>query len=191
MRMDEKNDLFWKLLEPEYEKALMFCRKLMEDREQGDDLFQDALVNAFVCFSDLRDTNSFRPWLYRIMVNTFRSTVRRPWWKRRIRLESVEDLPTESTNPIDQYTARRWLMKAFQNVSPTDQTLITLYELEEWTISELAELYGKSEGAIKGQLFRIRRKMQKTLRKYYRRERIPQTAINGEDRCAAVKQGLE
>jgi RNA polymerase sigma factor (sigma-70 family) len=76
--MDETGARFWELLEPEYRRAMLFCRKLATDRERGDDLFQDALVAALTRFSGLRDEKAFRPWLYRIIVNTFRSKTRRP-----------------------------------------------------------------------------------------------------------------
>ena len=80
--MAKEQDLFWQALEPEYRRALLFCRKLMGDRDKGDDLFQDSLVTACTRFGDLRDPGAFRPWLYRVMISTFQSSVRRPWWRR-------------------------------------------------------------------------------------------------------------
>ena len=44
--MTDDRELFWQLLQPEYTRAMMFCRKLTGHRERGDDLFQDALVTA-------------------------------------------------------------------------------------------------------------------------------------------------
>ena len=107
---------------------------------------------------------------------------------------SPEDLTLSVTNPLETLAARRWLERAFQAVSPEEQTLITLYELEEWTVAELAELYGKSEGAIKTRLFRTRRKMRKALIRFSReaeRKRKAQTAFSEEDKCVAAKPGLD
>lgn len=172
----------------------MFCRKLTGDRDSGDDLYQDALVIAYTKFSDLRDRTAFRPWLYRILVNTFHSTVRRSWWKIRISNISPEELSLSVTNPLETLAARRWLERAFRSVSPREQTLITLYELEEWTVAELADLYGKSEGSIKTRLFRARRKMRKALIRFSReaeRKRKARTALSKEGKCVAAKPGLD
>ncbi|MFH1688595.1 MAG: RNA polymerase sigma factor [bacterium] len=155
--------LFWELIEPEYERAAMFCRKLTGSRDLGDDLLQDGLLAAHNKFHTLRDHLAFRAWLYRILVNRFTSQTRRPWWKRRVSLTPAlaDSLGTE--DPQDVLTARRWLQKAFVVLSPAEQALVTLHELEGWSVTDLAELNGKTEGATKAALFRARRKMQRAL----------------------------
>jgi DNA-directed RNA polymerase specialized sigma24 family protein len=55
-------DLFWTFLEAEHAKAEAFCRKLAGNREDGDDLYQDALLAAMRKFRTLRDPKAFRPW---------------------------------------------------------------------------------------------------------------------------------
>jgi RNA polymerase sigma-70 factor (ECF subfamily) len=164
--MGNKEDTFWELLEPEYIKGMMFCRKLMGDRDNGDDLYQDALVAAFTGFEGLKNVGAFRSWFYRILINTFKSTVRRPWWKRRVTLTAEMKQSLACDDPTELLTARRWLDRAFQAVSTEQQALVTLHELEGWSINELAELYGKTEGSIKGQLFRARNKMKEVLNRF-------------------------
>ena len=192
--MNRSRELFWELLEPEYLRAMMFCRKLTGDRERGDDLYQDALVIAYSRFPDLRDTAAFRPWLYRVLINRFNSTVRHSWWKQQAVETSWEELSPSGENPLQALTARRWLERAFRAVSPEERTLVTLYELEEWTVNELAELYGRSASAIKVRLFRARRKMRKALIDYSRRRARSETtnrALDKEGKCAVAKPGLD
>ena len=165
MRMKIENDRFWQLLEPEYQRAMMFCRKLIVDRDRSDDLFQDALVIACTRLHDLRSEASFRPWLYKIIISTFKSTVRRPWWRRRVSLTSDIQDGLSLPDSADRLAARRWLDQAFRAVSAHEQALITLHELEGWPVSDLATMYGKSESAIKVQLFRARRKLKTALLK--------------------------
>jgi RNA polymerase sigma factor (sigma-70 family) len=194
VRMSENNELFWKLLEPEYVSGMMFCRKLMGDRDSGDDLYHDVVVTALEKLADLKDPGSFRPWFYRIMINTFRSTIRRPWWKRRVWLSPEIEALMVDPDPTDGHARRRWLGRAFQAVSSEEQALVTLYEMEGWTIGELAELYGKTEGAIKLRLFRARRKMRDAVIKFLKRSqfaRATATLLGKEDGCAAAESGLD
>jgi RNA polymerase sigma-70 factor (ECF subfamily) len=193
VRMNDTGDLFWKLLEPEYHGAMMFCRKLTGDRDRGDDLYQDALVLACTKFSTLRDTSAFRPWLYRILVNTFKSTVRRPWWKRRVSLSSDIELQLIGDDPIEAHTARRWLQRAFQAISAEEQALVTLYELEGWSAGDLAGIYGLSEGAIKVRVHRARRKMRDALIAMSQRtesDRQNHLSSKGEP-CTAAKPSVD
>lgn len=158
-------ELFWKLLEPEYTKAMLYCRKLMANRDKGDDLFQDALVTGIRKFHDLRNLDAFRPWLYQIIISRFKSVIRlskkRSWLS--FSSQSEEILPSE--NPTNTHIAKIWLEKLFKILSPDEQSLIILYEMEQWTISELAKLHNKSEGAIKLKLFRIRNKLRRELKR--------------------------
>lgn len=161
--MDGNRNQFWKLLEPEHPKAEAFSRKLMGNRDDGDDLYQDALVLAMTKFSSLREHSSFRPWLYRILVNTFKNRMRQPWWKRQTPLTRKIEESTSGGNPTAQNDARRWLETAFRALSAQERAMITLFELEGWSIAELAGMYGRAPGAIKTRLSRARAKMRNAL----------------------------
>jgi RNA polymerase sigma-70 factor (ECF subfamily) len=168
-------DLFWKLLEPEHPKAEAFCRKLMQNRDEGDDLYQDALLLALRHFGSLNDHDSFRPWLYRIIVNSYKSRFRRPWWRRHATLTPKLLESRVTGDPVGQLTARRWLERAFEGLDPDERTLVTLFELEEWNTAELAKLYRISEGAVRARLFRSRKKMRKILTRYLSRQEESKT----------------
>jgi RNA polymerase sigma-70 factor (ECF subfamily) len=143
----------------------------MQNREEGDDLYQDALLLAMRHFGSLKDPESFRPWLYRIIVNSYRSRFRRPWWRRHATLTPGLLETQRTADPAKQLTARRWLERAFAGLEPEERTLVTLFELEEWNTIELAKLYRISEGAVRARLFRSRKKMRKTLLRYFSRKK--------------------
>ena len=192
--MDNKQDRFWEILEPEYVGAMMFCRKLMADRDKGDDLYQDALINAYTNLADIRDENSFKPWLYRIIINTFKSKTRLKFPKLFKSINQNQELNLISKDPTDQYTARRWLQNAFKYITPKEKALIVLYELEEWNIKELSKLFNKSEASIKQRLFRIRNKMKKYLISNLTESKsksIGSFNIKKDNRCAVVKPDSE
>ncbi len=191
--MQQTKELFWILMEPEYRRATLFCRKLCGDRDRADDLLQDVMVKAMIQFAALRDNDSFRPWLYRILISTFRDSVRRPWWQRRVSLTPEIESEHAVTNPVNRLTARRWLDYAFRAVSPDEQAIVTLHELEQWSVAELAELYSKSESAIKVRLHRARQKMKKQLKRYLANcgGSGELTNIDGINQCLATKPNGE
>lgn len=192
--MDSNRNLFWKLTEPEHLRARAFCRKLMGNREDGDDLYQDCLVTALTRFESLRDRASYRPWLYRIMVNTYRNRVRPSRWKRFVTLTEETKNSTAGEDPTDGKTAKRNLERAFRAVSAEDRALVTLFELEGWSIVEIARMRGSSESAIKMRLSRARRKMREALIKFHskaRSGRSADTKTSEDTLCVATKPGLD
>lgn len=159
-------DLFWRYLEAEHPKMEAFCRKLAGNRDDGDDLYQDALLTAMSRLETLERPESFKPWLYRIIVNMFKSKSRREWVRSRLHL-TKSPVDNEMTgDESSRITARIWLDKAFKAVSAEEKALITLFELEGWSVAELAAMYGKPVGTIKSRLARARKKMREELKKH-------------------------
>ncbi|MFQ5608035.1 MAG: RNA polymerase sigma factor [Candidatus Zixiibacteriota bacterium] len=161
--MGRDSALFWKLLEPEHPRAEAFSRRLMGNREDGDDLYQDALLVALRRFQTLRADGSFRPWLYQILISTFKNRLRRPWWKRHSSLTDEMAESAAGENPLGVYHARRWLWRAFRALKADERALITLSDLEGWSVSDLAGFYGRPQGTIKARLSRTRAKMRREL----------------------------
>jgi len=169
-------DRFWIELEAVHAEAERFCRRLSTTREDGDDLYQEALLRAYSNFVGLKDPSAFRPWLYRIIINLFRNRHRRAWWYRFVHLTSEleESLPGE--DPSGKHWADRQLAKAFAAVTVEEKALVVLHEVEGWTVRELASLYHKPTGTIKAQLSRARRKMRQALLREPEEKAEPQTA---------------
>lgn len=159
--MEKDQDRFWNLLQPEHLKARAFCRKLAGGRDDGDDLYQDALVRAYARLGDLRQESAFRPWLYRIMVNTFKNRVRRTHREVELTDELIDR--TVGEDPSGLYAARRRLAVAFAELDSVEQALVTLTDLQGWPNAETAEVFGFSVGAVKVRLHRARRKMRRVL----------------------------
>lgn len=167
--MDRNRDLFWKLVEPEHVRARAYCRKLMNNRDDGDDLYQDSLVCALTGFANLRDTRVFRPWLYRIIINTFKNRVKSPWWKRVVPLTAKVAEVVPGDDPTVRRAARRCLEIALRSLSPHDRALVVLHELQGWTIDELAALRDRSPGSIRVRLSRARNRIRRALIRHYQR----------------------
>jgi len=192
--MIQDKELFWRLLEPEYVRAMMFCRKLAGGRDQGDDLFQDSLVAALSNLDSLREIDRFRPWLYRIIMNKYTSLTRQPWFRRGMALSGRIERSLANDDPTDRRNARRWLERAFQAVSAEQKILVTLHELQQWSVAELAELYRCSEGAIKARLFRARRRMKKALVMFLKESEAsscPQTEKRKESPCVVITSDVK
>jgi RNA polymerase sigma-70 factor (ECF subfamily) len=156
------NDQFWQLLAPEHRRAESFCRKLCGAKEDGDDLYQDALLAAFQGFDSLRDQQAFRNWLYSIIIRRFRNRFREPWWKRRTPL-TPEHSENANYDPTDRLNSSRWLDRALAALRTDERALIVMFEIEGWSVNELSEIFRKPSGTIKAKLSRSRKKMRKAL----------------------------
>jgi len=163
------HQLFWKLLQPEHARAEAFCRQLVGNREEADDLYQDSLLRAMRNFGSLKDLGAFKTWLYRIMINQYRNRFRRPWWRRRAPMTKQAENVYSGSDPAAVHSARRWLQRGMAVLSADDRALVSLYELEGWSVGELAAMYRRPTGTIKARLARSRRKMRREIERYLQR----------------------
>ena len=190
--MAHDRDLFWTFAEPEHLRARGFCRRLAGNREDGDDLYQDALVKAITRFTDLRNRDAFRPWLYRIILNGYKDRVRRPWWKRAIPMTDEIEQSSPGSDPTGQLDARRTLATAFRALTAMDRALVTMFELDGWNMAELAPLFGKTEGSLRVRLTRARRKMRAELiRPRPRKRKKPEPESKKDLLCVATRQDTD
>lgn len=173
-------DLFWKLAEVEHPKAVRFCRNLAGNAADGDDLYQDAILAAWRKFDSLRDIESFRAWLYRIIVNLYRGRCRRRSIIAFLSLEPSISDKLMADDEMAKITTRRWLNRALGTLKPEDKALIILFELDGWSIAELARIYRKPEGTIKSRLARARQKMRAVLAGYISRGKKNDLKIEAE-----------
>jgi RNA polymerase sigma-70 factor (ECF subfamily) len=174
------NELFWKLLKPVHPRAEAFCRRLAGNRDEGDDLYQEGLLLALRKFGSLREKAAFRAWLFRLLINCYKNRRRSEWLTRHIRLTGKLGESGEGFDPRGQFSSRRWLKRALKVLSPENRALIALFEIEGWSVAELAEMYHKPEGTIKARLSRSRQKMRKELERYLPKQKTNHSASEGE-----------
>ncbi len=177
-------------MEPIHSRAENFSRHLAGNRDDGDDLYHEAILAALAKFGSLRDDSAFKAWFYRIVVNGHKNRRRLPWWRKVIGLGDYETVNHPAHDPSAEYAARRHLETALSALKTNERALIVLYELEGWPVRELANLFGSPDGTIKARLSRARHKMRKALiplipqnEKDKRREdgyELPESSANAE-----------
>ncbi len=163
MRGDsQQQNRFFELLEPELPRLQAFCHRLTRDPESGEDLMQDALYDAWKSFGRLREEGAFRGWLYQIIVNRYRTDLRK--FKKLASSTSslTDDIADESQAQTRMVRDR--LNLAMSSLSAAEQALVTLHEIEGWSYSELAAMSGCSEGSLRTRLTRCRCRMREKLK---------------------------
>jgi len=161
---------FESLLEPVHEAATRFCLRLCTTRQDAEDLYHDALLAAWHGLPGLKDEARFKPWLFRIIVNTFRNRARRQRWRRWLERDgrAVDDAQTEpaeavTVDPRGSLDARRWVKRALEVLSADERSFVVLFELEQYTTAEIAQVWNLPEGTVRSRLSRARVKMRKAI----------------------------
>ena len=151
--------------------------RILRNREDTEDVLQDAICKAFVNLYCFRGECSFKTWLTQIAINSALMLIR----KRRSRPETSYDQRTDqdqewqiwefadrSPNP-EQICAKRQAIErmtvAVNRLSPRYRDLVHQFHGAEQSLQETAEKLGIKVSAAKSRLLRARIKIRSRLEK--------------------------
>ena len=152
---------FIELVEQEQEALRGFLLYLCcGNKDEADDLAQDALVKAYLSSAGYQEKGRFRSWLFKIAHNTFLNH------KASCRTtESIDEARTLiSDTATDASFEHQDLYLALRTLPPKERSAITLFYLNGYNIKEIAAITETSEDAVKKQLSRGRDKLKEKLR---------------------------
>ncbi len=153
------------LLAPVHDQAVLFARRIARSAADGDDLFQEAVVRAGLKLATLRDRDRFRPWFHQVIVSLHRSRARRGFWRRLVSSDSpgaarqVAELAGDET--ADERAAAESAARALATLPAAQREAIVLFELQELSVEEIAEIQRSSPSAVKSRLSRGRERLRR------------------------------
>lgn len=173
MRPEESTERWTRLLAllgPVHERTRVTARRLARTRADGDDLFQEAVLRAFAKLPSLRDESRFPGWFYAVLLSVHRSRARRAAWRRFLSLEREMEHgfdPPDATG--DEGGEERWraerASRALASLPAVQREAVVLFEVEGYSVEEIAAWQEASVPAVKARLQRGRAR----LRRHYER----------------------
>lgn len=151
---------------------------LTSNREDASDLTQEAFIKAFQSLGRFKATSSFFTWLYRIAINATLTHLRRHRFRRFFSLESLveEDHNQEVIHALVDGTnsdkgalvgeLQEKLNEAFQKLSFKHRTVVTLFEIDQLSHQEIADVMGCSVGTVRSRLHYAKQQLQGYLQDY-------------------------
>jgi RNA polymerase sigma-70 factor, ECF subfamily len=155
-------------LEQEFERRLVECSMLafrvafgvLRQREDAEDVAQEAFAKAYRSFRQLRNRDRFRAWLVRM---TWRMALdrRRSDLRRLLREQAVAADPV--TGPADgrEQAVRVW--EAIDALPERLRFVVVLAGIQGHDLREVSLLLKVPEGTVKSRLFEARKRMREFL----------------------------
>jgi RNA polymerase sigma-70 factor (ECF subfamily) len=132
-----------------------------------DDLSQDVFVKVFQNLAKFRGEAPFEHWVSRITVRVCYDHLRKTRQDREA--VALDDVTVSTTDNVSPARAREVLDYALAKLTADERLVITLLELEEKTVREIAGLTGWSEGNVKVRAHRARQRLKEVLEKSHER----------------------
>lgn len=152
-------------------RAFGVAYRLLEHREDAEDLVQEAFLAALERIDTFQPGRAFAPWFFRILVN-------RGLNARKARsLRATEEIPDTAAGggasperEAERAELRDGLRAAMAGLPDRQRTVVQLFELEGFTSPEIAGILEISEGTVRWHLHEARRALRQALAPFEAKE---------------------
>lgn len=148
-----------------YSRAMFnVCFRIVNDREDAEDVLQDAFITAFKNLKSYKGDASFGAWLKRIMINMSINFVKKKHLDTLSLDEQYENIREEESTHEQVYSVEA-IHKAIQQLPDGYRMVFSLYLLEGYDHGEIAEILNITESTSKSQYNRSKVKLRELIKK--------------------------
>lgn len=165
------------------DRVYFWCYTVIGNEADAKDAAQNAMICIYKSIQSLKNPEMFNSWMYRLVRNTclnyiqkykkkeyeFRQNEYDESYEVNIKDERRENIPHKA---YDLKEIKRLIASFINNLPKIQREIIILYYLEEMKISEIAEVLGCSNGTIKGNLHRGRKKLETQVNEYQEKHHV-------------------
>lgn len=149
--------------------------KMVRNREEAEDLVQEAFIKAFRALGSFNENFAFSTWLYKIAVNNCIDYLR----KKRLQTYSYDKPVSVKDSEVKRQYAdpgltpekqllseekSRIINQAIDSLPPKYRTVIILRHREEMAYEDIAQQLNLPLGTVKARIFRAREMLKKKLK---------------------------
>jgi RNA polymerase sigma-70 factor (ECF subfamily) len=174
-----KRELFLTLLLPLQRSLEVYCRRMLRNPSQVEDVLQSAVMEAFARFDRYVEGTNFRAWMFRfVTLEIFnRNRKKEPALFRDCpeeiaAVQRPEDLPEDAVAGLLEDPSRvlehleDQVVEALWQLTTSERAVLLLRAIAEFSYHEMHEILSIPLGSVIGYLSRARLKMRRSLTAY-------------------------
>ncbi len=148
--------------------AITIAYRICENRQDAEDIVQNAFVKAFHNLHTFRSDSKFSTWFYRIVYNTALSHISSSGFNTQFEDYKVIDSDSsysdlDTLEQIHENERKEIINQTMEKLPKDESLLLTLYYLEENSVKDICLITGLTESNVKVKLHRARKRFADTL----------------------------
>lgn len=157
-------DAFDRLLTAHQERVFAVCLRILGDREKALDAAQETFITVLRKVDTFQGRSAFTTWLYRIAVNACYDLLRKEGRRPTAPLpETLQPADPAALRELEAAEVRPAIQRALAELPAEHAAVVTLSDLQDLPLHEVAETLQLPLGTVKSRLFRGRKRLAKNL----------------------------
>jgi RNA polymerase sigma-70 factor (ECF subfamily) len=130
------------------------------------------MVTIWEKINKIRSADTFKTWMYRIVVNKCYDQIRKRSKQREFRADEhtweliANHTSSDQASELEYTETARVINLLTDRLSPSQKTVFVLSDLEEMSAEEISEITGMSRRNIKANLYYARKRMNEMIIKH-------------------------
>ena len=155
LKMDINEVEFGRIIRENKGTIYTVCYMFSKDKEEVDDLFQEALIKLWQGFASFKGKSDLKTWIYKVTLNSCISIDRKK--KSRKTQPLMEGINLFDKNDADNKQTDM-LHARIQRLQPFDRAIVLLW-LENMSYQEIAQIVGIEVKNVSVRLYRIKEQL--------------------------------
>ncbi|MEM9921268.1 MAG: sigma-70 family RNA polymerase sigma factor [Bacteroidota bacterium] len=168
---------FSRLIQLNQDRVFNTVLGFVKNADEANDLCQEVFIQVFRSIGSFKGEAGLSTWIYRIAVNKALEHIRKQKKKRQTRWQlfssGSENMVEKVPDPVhpglileDQERSKQ-LFKAIDRLAERQKTALILYQFEDLSYKEIAQVMELSLASVESLIHRARRNLKKHLTDYY------------------------
>ena len=152
--------------------AFSVAFRMLGDEEAAKDIVQESLITVWKKLKKIRSSDSFKTWIYRIVVNKCYDQMRKMRREHEFRPDEQawsvisNHISENPVSELENSETARIINLLTEKLSPRQKTVFVLSDLEEMTPDEVSAITGMSKRNVKANLYYARKNISSMINKY-------------------------
>ncbi len=165
-----KEEAFNGIVEIYTERLYWHVRRFLCSHDDTNDLLQDIFIKIWAALPGFRRDSNLYTWIYRIATNEVLNHLRKQKFKALVSLDSITSNLERKIDDDPYFNGdeiQRELHKAIQRLPEKQRLVFNLRYFEDIKYSDIAEITGTTEGALKASYHHAYSKIKEDLQKIF------------------------
>ncbi|WP_111977915.1 RNA polymerase sigma factor [Algibacillus agarilyticus] len=153
-------------LAPHMDALFKVAYQYTGQKSDAEDLIQDLLIDLYADQAKLNQVKTLKPWLMRCLYNKFIDQCRRDKKQKMndsLEQSNIENL-TARQHHHDESVMHQQVLIGLQTLSHNQRAIVSLHDIEGYSLVELSQIMDKPVGTLKSDLHRARTKLKNYLK---------------------------
>ncbi|HWI47139.1 MAG TPA: RNA polymerase sigma factor [Rummeliibacillus sp.] len=137
---------------------------LTQSQILADDITQESLIRIYKHYHTYDKSKPIKPWIYKIVLNTFRELKRRQKWLifKDFLPENEENEHVKFEDELIKKEIKKELLDAIRKLPSKNREVVILYYFEDFSLKEISEILSIPLGTCKSRLHYSIKKLNKS-----------------------------